>query len=69
VYGRADIVDVAGERQLRGTGATTYGVFGFEDDDVASVSCQLHGRGETVGPRADYHSIVEAYRSRNSQRR
>jgi hypothetical protein len=58
VYGRADVVDVSGERQLGGTRATAYGVFGFEDGDVAPVSRQLHGCRKAVWPRADDHRIV-----------
>jgi len=58
VYGRVDIVDVAGKRQLGGACAAAYGLLGFEEGDVASVSRQLYGRSEAVGARADNYRIV-----------
>ncbi len=55
VDGRADIVDVAGQRQLRRAGTATYiGLF-FKDDYRTPISRQLRGRREAVGARADDH--------------
>src|SRR5215207_946287 len=48
MYSRADVVDEAGQGELRGSGAAAYSVFGFKDGDGASVSRQLHGGGQTV---------------------
>src|SRR5215210_6576931 len=48
MYSRTDIMDEAGQGELRGSGTAAYSVFSFKDDDGASVSRQLHGGGQTV---------------------
>jgi hypothetical protein len=58
VYGRADVVDVAREGQLCGSGAAPYGVLGFEHGYKAPVAGQLNRRGEAVGAGTNDHRVV-----------
>jgi hypothetical protein len=53
MHGGADIVDEAGERQLRGSAAAAHAVGRFEQRDTAAGLGDENGGGEPVRARAD----------------
>src|SRR3712207_8875075 len=60
VYGRAEVVDEAGERYLRGACAPADGLFGLQHGHRTARARQLDGGGEAIRPGAHDHRLVRA---------